>query len=162
MLDEHPCGDRRSASDFADCFDPALAEFPTRIVSLAQVVDLLHVTHRPDEIERFRQAIEAGDRFPPISVVHLAGRFFVADGHKRFSAYAALSVSQIVVEIWTTRRWLQDQWRQFRHKSRQQCRLAFRSLFEQRARAEARRLVLDTIRHWRRIVVSLTTRPRRS
>jgi len=161
MLAERPCRGRRSAPDYADCFDPALAEFPTRIVSLAQVVDLLHVTHRPDEIERFRQAIEGGDRFPPISVVHLAGRFFVADGHKRFNAYAALPVSEIVVQVWTMRRWLQDQWRQFHHKTRQQCRLAFRSLYDQRARAEARRLVLDTIGHWRRIVVSLTTRPRR-
>ena len=162
MLAERPSCDRRSASDFADCFDPALAEFPTRIVTLAQVVDLLHVTHRPAEIERFRQAIEGGDRFPPISVVHLAGRFFVADGHKRFSAYAALPVSEIVVQVWTTRRWLQDQWRQFRQKTRQQCRIAFRSLYDQRARGEARRLVLDTIGHWRRIVVSLTTRARRS
>lgn len=162
MLAQRQCRDRRSAPDYADCFDPALADFPTRILSLAQVVDLLHVAHRPDEIERFREAIECGDRFPPISVVHLAGRFFVADGHKRFSAYAALPVSEIVVQVWTMRRWLQDQWRQFRHKTRQQCRLAFRSLYDQRARAEAGRLVLDTIGHWRRIVVSLTTRPRRS
>jgi hypothetical protein len=161
MLAQRPRRESRSASDYSDCFDPALAEFPTRVVSLAQVVDLLHVTHRPDEIERFRQAIEGGDRFPPISVVPLAGRFYVADGHKRFSAYGSLPVSHIVVQVWTIRRWLQDQWRQFRHKTRQQCSLAFRSLYDQRARAEARRLVLDTIGHWRRILVSLTTRSTR-
>lgn len=161
MLADRSRRDCRRAPDYADCFDPTLAEFPTRTLRLVQVVDLLHVTHRADEVERFRRAILSGERFPPISVVLLAGRFFIADGHKRFSAYASLPVTDIVVQVWTIRRWLKDQWRQLRYKTRQQCSLAFRSLYDPRARAEARRLVLDTVGHWRRIVVSLTTRSTR-
>ena len=151
--------DRSDASPSAsDCFNPALAAFPTRRVAIDQVVDLLPVSHAAERIASYRHAMEAGDQFPPISVVRVAGRLLIADGHKRFSAYRSLPVSDIVVEVWTTRRWLRDQWEQFVRKTGQQWSLAWRSAVDQRARGQARRLFWDTIGHWRRVVLSIARR----
>jgi hypothetical protein len=138
------------------CFDPALATAPTRVVRVDAVVDLLEVTHLPERIIEYRQAMERGARFPPIAVVRVAGRFLVADGHKRLSAYKALPVDEIVVEVWTMRRWLHDQWRQLVHKTRQQWWLLWRSPVDRQARAQARRLFWDTVGHWKRVVSSLS------
>jgi len=141
-----------------DCFNPALAAFPTRRVRIDQVVDLLPVSHAPERIAAYRHAMESGERFPPISVVRVAGRLLIADGHKRFSAYRSLPVTEIVVEVWTMRRWLRDQCGQFLRKTRQQWSLGWRSLRDPRARAQARRLFWDTIGHWRRMALSVARR----
>jgi len=140
------------------CFDPARAEFPTRVLPLECVVDPLSVSHAPERIAEYRAAMQRGDRFPPIAVVRVGRRFLVADGHKRLSACRELIRGPIVVEVWTVRRWLRDQWQQFTRKTRQQARLARRSTSDPRARQEARRLALDTIGHWRRMARSLRSR----
>ncbi len=152
------CDSTDEASTGDECFDPALAAFPTRRVPIDAVVDLLHVSHAPERIAAYRRAMECGERFPPISVVPLAGHLFVADGHKRFSAYRSLGVADIVVEVWTLRRWFRDQCGQFLRKSRQQRTLLWHSLHDRGARAQAARVFWDTIGHWRRIALSLAGR----
>jgi hypothetical protein len=144
------------AADLPRGFDPTLATAATRTLPIDAVVDLLHVTHAPERIATYRAAMRRGDRFPPIAVVCIAGRFFIADGHKRFSAYRSLPVSEIVVEVWTLRRWLRDQGRQFVHKTRQQWRILSRSVVDRHARAQAARLFWDTVGHWKRVGLSLT------
>ena len=157
-------GDRALGTTFMvrgdqnDCFDPALAAFPTCRVPIERVVDPLAVSHAPERIMAYRQAMERGERFPPISVVRLAGRLLIADGHKRFSAYRSLAVTEIVVEVWTVRRWLSDQWEQFLRKTRQQWTLLWRSAVDHEARTQAVRLFWDTIGHWRRLGLSLARR----
>ena len=148
------------ARTWDECFDPALAAFPTRRVPIDTVVDLLHVSHAPERIAAYRCAMERGERFPPISVVRIAGRLLIADGHKRFSAYRSLAATDIVVEVWTPRRWFRDQCGQFLRKSRQQWTLLLRSVHDRGARAQARRLFWDTIGHWRRVGLSLAGRRR--
>jgi len=143
---------------FDPCFDPALATSRTLVLPIHAVVDLLQVTHAPDRVREYRLAMQRGERFPPISVVRIAGCFFLADGHKRFTAYTALPVTEIVVEVWTIRRLLRDQWRQFRTKTAQQWRVLSRSAADRGARREAVRLFRDTMRHWKRIGVSLASR----
>jgi hypothetical protein len=137
------------------CFDPALAEYPTRTVPLTAIVDPLAVTHAPERIAAYRDAMRAGDRFPPIAVLALGGRYVVVDGHKRFQAYRALPAADMLVEIWTVRRWLRDQWSQLRRKTRQQASVLARSVRDPNARREAARLAGDTLRHWRRVARSL-------
>jgi hypothetical protein len=156
-----PSGDapRDGAGHVRDeCFDPALATAPTRVVPVQAVIDLLHVTHAPERVGEYRRAMQRGERFPPIAVVPLAGRLVVADGHKRLTAYKGLPVREIVVEVWTIRRLLRDQWRQFRTKTAQQWRVLSRGPRDRDARREAVRLVRDTLRHWKRIGVSLSSR----
>jgi hypothetical protein len=140
------------------CFDPAQAEYPTRVLPLESVVDLLSVSHAAERIAEYRTAMQRGDRFPPIAVVRVGRRFLVADGHKRLGAWRALTRDPIVVQVWTLRRLLRDQWQQFTRKTRQQVRLARRSCSDPRARREARRLALDTLGHWQRVVRSLRAR----
>lgn len=139
------------------CFDPGRAEFPARVVPIQAVIDLLHIDNDPRHIEAYRRAMVAGERFPPISVLHIAGRYLIADGHKRFQAYRALAQPLIVVEVWSGGRWLRDQWAQFRHKSAQQARLLGGAWRDPLARAQLRRLAYDTIGHWRRVACSLTS-----
>jgi hypothetical protein len=144
----------------ASCFDSARAEFPTRVLPLDAVVDLLPLTHAPERIEQYRLAMQRGDRFPPVAVVRLFGRFLVADGHKRLSAYRALADAPIPVEVWTRRRWLRDQWTQLARKTRHQASLIRRLPADPGARQEARRLALDTLGHWKRVARSLSLRRR--
>jgi hypothetical protein len=136
-------------------FDPALAEFPTRVVPVDRVLDLLGVSHAPERIAAYRRAMEGGEVFPPISVIRLGRRFVIADGHKRFSACRQLRVHEVVVEVWTVRRCLRDQWRQLARKTRQQIGLLRASTRDRYARRALRRLALDTIGHWRRVFRSL-------
>ena len=151
------------AADLPSGFDPSLATAATRTLPIDAVVDLLHVTHAPERIATYREAMRRGERFPPIAVVCIAGRFLIADGHKRFSAYRSLPVSEIVVEVWTLRRWLRDQGRQFLHKTRQQWHVLSRGVVDRHARPQVARLFWDTVGHWKRLGRSLTrraTRPR--
>lgn len=147
-----------SSPSIGDCFNPALAVFPTRRVSIERVVDLLPVSHAPERIVAYRDAMERGEQFPPISVVRIAGRLLIADGHKRFSAYRSLPVTEIVVEVWTVRRWCRDQWGQFVRKTGQQVSLVWRSAADPRARTQASRLFWDTLGHWRRMALSVVRR----
>ena len=97
-------------------FDPGLAEFPTRTVTVDALVDLMPA---PDFrvaglALHFRDRMLCGDRFPPIAVIRVAGRWVVTDGHKRLTAYKGLAKSTIVVQVWTSRRFFVDHWNQFR------------------------------------------------
>src|SRR5262245_49152445 len=91
------------------CFDVARAAYPVRVLPPHRVVDLLPVSHAPERIAEYRLAMQRGERFPPIAVVRCGGRYLIADGHKRFSAYRQLTDADIAVEVWTWRRWLRDQ-----------------------------------------------------
>jgi hypothetical protein len=137
-------------------FDPALAEFPTRVVAIREVLDLLQVSHAPERIGAYRDAMQAGAVFPPISVIRVGGRYLIADGHKRFSAYRMLPVNDILVEVWTLRRVGRDQWQQLGRKTRQQLALLRASAQDPSARRAVRRLALDTVGHWRRVLRSLS------
>ena len=137
------------------CFDPGLARHATRTLAIDEVVDPLAVPHAPERVEEYRIAMLRGDRFPPVSVVRLAGRFFLADGHKRFSAYRQLGEQEIVVEIWPIGHWLGDQAGQLRRKLVLQARLFSRSVYDREARLEARALLRHFASHWRRIARSL-------
>lgn len=133
-------------------FDARLAEFPTGVVPIDRVIDLLAVSHAPDRISVYRDAMIRGDRFPPVSVLSLAGRFVVADGHKRLTAYRAFGTSEILVEVWPFGRFVRDQLDQARANARKNREIAVRCVTDPR---EARRLLLATLLHWRRVVVSL-------
>jgi hypothetical protein len=151
------------AENRAECFDGSLASASSSllVLDIDEVVDLLHVSHAPERIAEYEAAMLAGTRFPPVSVVRLLGRFYLADGHKRFSAYRALGGERIPVELWTVRRWLGDQARQLGAKTRSQLSILLRSPFDAGARSRARRLFWDSLGHWRRIAVSLATLRRR-
>jgi ABC-type multidrug transport system fused ATPase/permease subunit len=140
------------------CFDAARADGPTRRVRLDRVVDLLVVSHAGERIADYRAAMQRGDRFPPVAVVRCGGRFLVADGHKRLSAFRALGGEELVVEVWPWHRWLRDQAAQFTRKTRQQWNIARRIGHDPAARQEARRLAWDTIGHWQRALRSLRAR----
>jgi hypothetical protein len=137
-----------------ECFDPRLAEHEVLAVRVDEVIDPLEVTHARERIDEYRRAMQEGARFPPISVVRLAGRLFVADGHKRFQAYRALGRDEFAVELWPKRRWLADQWGQLRRATFSQASLLLRLPHDRKARTAARRVFWDTIGHWRRMVAS--------
>jgi hypothetical protein len=137
------------------CFDPKLAVFPTRSVEIRQVIDLLPVTHAADCIDRYRSTMHSGECFPPISVLGCGRYFIIADGHKRFQACRILAPDDIIVELWPLHRWLQDQWQQFTRKTSQQWYILRRCPFESQARSEALQLAVSTLRHWRRVLLSL-------
>ncbi|MFH1177737.1 MAG: ParB N-terminal domain-containing protein [Acidobacteriota bacterium] len=139
----------------ADPFDTVLARFPTQVVALVQVVDLLHVTHRADRVAELKSAMEQGACFPPISVVRFGARYIVADGHKRLSAARELCFAKIVVEVWPWRRLAADLGRQhLRFLRRLAAALAqlARGGAERRA---GRRFLAETAEHCLRIARSL-------
>ena len=136
-------------------FDPELACFRTVLLPCADVIDLLPLSHAPDRIATYREQMQRGARFPPVSVIRLAGRYLVADGHKRFSAYRQIGHRDIVVEVWPLRRWLLDQLRQARSNSRKNLRILATGVSDP---AEAWRLLLTTALHWRRVAMSLASR----
>jgi hypothetical protein len=139
------------------CFDPACAEYPTIVVPIGAITDLLSVPHAPDVVSRYREAMLAGSRFPPVSVIRLGRRLLLADGNKRLRAYRALAPTTIVVEVWTLRRWLTDQARQLRRNAEKNA-----TILKQGARdpAGALRLFGTTTAHWSRVVRSLFRRSR--
>ena len=136
-------------------FDPGLAGHPTRELPVAEVVDLLELTHAAERIRVYRERMRAGDRFPPVSVVRLFGRWLVADGHKRYAAWRGLGASSVVVEVWPLRRWLADQAGQARRNARKNGRIVARLFVDPR---ESARLALSTAAHWRRVALSLARR----
>lgn len=136
-------------------FDPRLAEFPALVLACAHVIDLLPLSHAPDRIAEYREQMQKGDRFPPVAVVRLAGRYLIADGHKRYCAYRQLGHEQVVVEVWPFRRWLLDQARQAVGNGRKNARIVVTTFSDPPA---AGRLFLTTLLHWRRVAVSLLCR----
>lgn len=136
-------------------FDPARAAHPTRTLRLEEVVDLLELTHAPEVIRGYRERMSAGDLFPPVSVIRLFGRWLVADGHKRYVAWAGLGGSEIVVEVWPLGRWLADQAGQAGRNARKNGRILARLFVDPR---ESLHLARATAEHWRRVARSLARR----
>ena len=145
----------------ARCFDTARSAAPLLVLHIEDVVDLLHVSHAPERIAEYKEAMLEGARFPPVAVVRLFGRYYLADGHKRFSAYRDLGGVRLPVEVWGVGRWLGDQARQLARKTGSQVSVIARSPFDAAARSRARRMFWDSIGHWRRITLSLATLRRR-
>lgn len=138
--------------DPRDAFDLARVPGPIRFVRVAEVLDLLPLTHAPETVAAFGEAFRRGERFPPIAVLPLAGRLVLADGHKRFAAWRQAGGHEIAVEVWTPSRWLADQLRQVRDNARKNARI-LRLLADDRP--EALRLLRATTGHWRRVATSL-------
>ena len=136
-------------------FDPDLAAFATIELACNDVIDPLAVTHAAARVSEYRSRMAAGDRFPPVSVLRVGGRYLLVDGHKRFTAYRELGHTHLVVEIWPLSRWLQDQARQLRDNARKNARIMALSV---RHPGDARRLLLTTLLHWRRVARSLLLR----
>lgn len=137
-----------------DPFDATLAQGRVRRVSSAEVIDLLRITHAPEMIARYRKSMEQGDRFPPVSVLLIAGRLVLADGHKRLLACRSLGVEEISVEVWTLARWLRDQRRQLANNVRKNRKILRLSFSNPR---EAARTALSTFQHWMRVARSLVS-----
>lgn len=138
-----------------------MPDFLIRRVKMEQVVDLLGVSHAPDVIRAYVEAMRAGQSFPPISVVSFRRRFIITDGHKRFNACRVLGREEIEVEVWTLGRLISDLGRQLhRH-----LRAAGISLLKITRGPEGRREALGfaavTVAHWRRIAASLWSLLRR-
>jgi hypothetical protein len=134
------------------CFDVALARGPVRRVAVARIVDPLPVTHAADQVLAYREAMLAGERFPPVAVLSIFGRFLLADGHKRFAAFRDLHEPEVVVEVWGAGRWLADQGRQVAGTGRRLGR-AGRLLFVRPRESWA--LLAAAPRHWWRVARSL-------
>lgn len=151
--DSGPGAEAASARfDPLGCFDPARAELPVLWVPVDRVVDLLAVPHAPERIAAYRTAMLAGERFPPIAVLPFAGRYWVADGHKRWSAFRQLGACEVPVEIWTGRRWVRDQARQVAGTGRRLGRAC--ALLASRPR-EGFALLAAAPLHWWRVARSL-------
>ncbi len=133
-------------------FSPEKARGEPRRVRAAEVVDLLPLTHAPEVVQAYREALLSGDAFPPVAVVRLLGRWVIADGHKRWSAAASLGLDEVLVDVWPFRLLLADQFRQLAAGARKNGRFARGLLFD---REEARRIARDTLGHWRRVGASL-------
>jgi len=139
-------------SDAKDVFDSSQAQYPTRFLDLSRIVDMLHVTNAPRTVDGYRAAMENGDRFPPISLVRLVGIWFVADGHKRLTAYRSLGAQKILVEVWPLRRWLRDQGAQARASARRWA----AAIFDRDGGAPGwRDLLAIELAHVRRMMASL-------
>ena len=132
----------------ARCFDGSRPGLCLREVHLDEIVDLLPLTHGEGTIEGYRSAMLAGDRFPPIAVFPMFGRYVITDGHKRFQAARPIAASPVVIEVWSFRRLLQDQWRQVRGNARKNARIVT-SLFVRPS--ESWRLLRTTLLHWVRV-----------
>lgn len=140
-------------------FDPSLAEHPLRTLPVEEIVDLLHVSHWPERVNDYHHAMQAGERFPPVAIVCIARRAFLADGHKRFHAYLQLQPTEIIVQVWPLRRWMADQLGQLK-RSVQRWGMAARNLGQPNRHPETAAVVSQAVRHWKRILRSLLARPR--
>jgi hypothetical protein len=135
-------------------FDESLAEGPVRRVHAGEVLDLLPLTHAPERIAAYADAMRRGARFPPVAVLPLGGRLLLADGHKRLAACRELGVEEIPVETWGFRRWLRDQTSQARRNAGKNRTIAVKAVTDPR---EAARLLGTTLAHWRRVAFSLAS-----
>jgi hypothetical protein len=137
------------------CFDLSLADFPIKTVSTGRIYDLLRVSHAPHRIEEYQTAMMRGDRFPPISVISILGRFVITDGHKRFSALQKLKVSEIPVECWNAARLFKHLTVQT-HRQVQEIFSLIRGIIrrEPGTGMRVRRYIKSVLVHWSRIVRS--------
>jgi hypothetical protein len=136
-------------------FDPQLGTPPVRPIRREEVVDLLQVTHASEQIHQFRSAMLNGDRFPPISVLPVLGRYILTDGHKRYWACTALGVEEVPAEIWGWGRLMRDLLRQLRTQLALIRSLATATVRGPEGRRRARFYIRGTFRHWRRTALSL-------
>ena len=138
-----------------DCFDPSLAEFETAVVPIDSVIDLLSSTHAPDKISEYREAMDNGAKFPPLSVVSIAARYFLADGHKRLSACKRRGMTHVTIEFWPIKRIVADLSRQTARSARRFAALIAGTSGDPGARKRWRRFYWDTVLHWKRFFVTL-------
>jgi hypothetical protein len=122
-------------------------------VAIETLTDLLTVSHAPERIAAYAEAMQAGARFPPLAVVRLAGRLVVADGHKRLAAARRCGARIVLVVFWPWRRWAADQRRQAAGNLRKNGRILRYVFTDPR---EAVRLARTTTDHWWRVARSLT------
>lgn len=152
-----PEPDAADRSPIQNVFEPSFAEHPLRTLRIDDVIDLLHVSHWPQRVDEYRNAMRAGERFPPVAVVYFAGRPFLADGHKRFQAYRGLGATEIAVQVWPLRRWLADQSDQLRRSLRRWANAAG-GLLDPARRPQSVDALSQIVDHWKRIWRSLATR----
>jgi len=75
-----------------------MANYSEQVIPIEKIVDLLPVAHWPERIGEYQEAISDGAQFPPISVLSFFGRYYITDGHKRFSALKGLLRSHVISE----------------------------------------------------------------
>ncbi len=126
-----------------------------RRVNMAQMVDLLQVSHAPEMIQTYAEAMRAGESFPPISVIPFGRRYIVTDGHKRFGACRVLGLEEIEVEVWPLGRLVGDLGRQLIRHVRALGTAASNLTRGREGRRKAARFATVTVAHWKRTVVSL-------
>ncbi len=129
--------------------------FSIRRVKIERVLDLLRVSHAPDVIQAYTEAMRAGASFPPVSVIPFGRRYIITDGHKRFNACRALGLEEIEVEIWTLGRLFGDLGRQSIRHLRAMGTAAWNLTRGPEGRRESFNFAATTMAHWRRTVVSL-------
>ena len=140
-------------------FDPDLSDRPTQVIPVDQIVDLLRVPHAHDRIRMYRKAMEAGDRFPPISVVRLGRIFIIADGHKRFVACSELGLDDIEVELWGIGTLCKDLLAQMWSQIRKGATVISRLHHGPKARRRACWYFLSFFYHWKRMFKSFRRSP---
>jgi hypothetical protein len=136
-------------------FDAGAAAGAVRRARLDRLFDPLAVAPHAHEVTAsYRRAMEGGARFPPIAVVRVLGRDWVADGHKRLAAARELLPEGAIVpvEVWGLRRWSADQLRQARREAAKAARLPGLLVREPR---RGLHLLLASPRHWWRVARSL-------
>ncbi len=141
--------------DGLQCFDRDMAQFETLVVPIRSVLDLLSVTHAPEVIQRYRDAMDSGAAFPPISVIRAGRRFIVADGHKRLSACKRRGMTHVMVQVWSWRKLAADLGRQFARSTARLASLLWRSIHDPGTRPWLRKFYWDTVLHWRRFLAAL-------
>jgi hypothetical protein len=139
------------------CFDLKLASSPTRCIPVRRVVDLLVVTHAPQRVAEYRDAMLSGDRFPPVSVLPLFGWFLLTDGHKRFTAYKSFEPVEITVQIWTIPQGVAHLGRQTLKEATQGFRIVTRLGRDPEAGTQLRKFLQSRVAHYRRLGRSLWT-----
>jgi hypothetical protein len=130
------------------CFAADPGTRRVREVRLEEVIDLLPLTHNESAVERYREAMLAGTRFPPIGVLPLFGRLVITDGHKRFQAAKPIATGPVPVDVWTWRRLAADQWRQARANAGKNARIVRQLFVDPR---ESFHLARATALHWGRV-----------
>jgi hypothetical protein len=139
-------------------FDVNQACSPTHVVPVCRVVDLLSITHVPDRVEQYRDAMLRGELFPPICVLPLFGWFLLTDGHKRFTAYKSFGENQIVAQVWTLRRSVSHLGGQTLREAREGARIVSQLGRDPQAPVQLKKFLRSRVVHYRRLGRSLWAR----